>query len=259
MNEVADIYNNLFRYESRAKSSSYPIHKKLKFEDNRTLLDFILDKVQFNVREYVLDVGCGTGHTLFYLHQSYDIFGTGLSISNDEVEFARKEVDRLELKDQIKIKLDNFDNDLSENYNKIICIESLKHSQNLMSTIENFIMNLSNGGTLIIADDFFVEQNTSSRKHTELWQVHAINELKNLLNINQFFDGIEIDSYNLSQYVPTKANWLLYLLILIIQLAIFLSYGRRKRNLKTYLGALLLEQLYRKKFVEYYVLIINKS
>ena len=258
MNEVAHIYNNLFRYESKAKSSSYPIHKKLKFEDNLTLLDFILDKVSFNAGECVLDAGCGTGHTLIYLSQKHDIFGTGISISQNEVEFALKEVKRLDLKERIKIRLKNYDDGLSDKYDKIICIESLKHSRNFRNTIENILYSLAKGGTLIIADDFVVDKSNLSRRHNKLWEAHASNNLKDLLTIKQYFDDVDLVTYNLSKYVATKSQWFLNILRLIIHLATFLSNGKIKRNLETYLGAILLELLYKKQLAKYYVLIINK-
>lgn len=258
MNEVSHIYNNLFRYESKVKSSSYPIHKRLNFEDNRTLLDFILDKVQINEGEYVLDAGCGTGHTLFYLNQKYDIFGTGISISKNEVEFACNEAARLISDGNLRFQLMSYDEQLPGSYDKIFCIESLKHSVNLKSTIHGLLDSLLKNGTLIIADDFLLEDTTDTNRHKQLWQAPGFGSLHQLKEIIHDLGQFHIDEYELTEQVPIRSPLQSILANSMASIAVCFTNNGLKRNLITYKGALLLEKLYKNKLAAYWILIIKK-
>ena len=84
MTETKDIYNNLIRFESRDRGGiPYPVHKKLiRPYGNQNLLEWLTTVVSFSEEDYVLDAGCGTGFTLFYLYDLYHIRGAGISISS---------------------------------------------------------------------------------------------------------------------------------------------------------------------------------
>jgi len=108
MKEVVHIYNSLFRFESRTKTINYPIHKKLKLKDDDDLLAWIFQKVEFLEGDNVLDAGCGTGHAIFYLSRKFGTVGTGISISEDEIDFATKEAKRLNLSNKIHFLLKDY-------------------------------------------------------------------------------------------------------------------------------------------------------
>ena len=51
----------------------------------------------------------------------------------------------------------NFDALLEEKFDKMIAIESLKHSLNIETTLNNLIASLKPNGILVIADDFLIK------------------------------------------------------------------------------------------------------
>lgn len=259
MKEVSHIYNSLFRYESKMKQGNYPIHKKLRFDDGRNLLDFITDKVQFKNGDYVLDAGCGTGHTLFYLNEKYRIKGTGISISEVEIAFARQENIRLKSTGNLQFQLKDFNETLPGLYDKIFCIESLKHSNVIKATIQNLLNSLDENGTLIIVDDFLLEESAGTEIHRQLWQAPGFSQLQQLKDIIQDCGHTNVDTYGLTRYVPARSLFQLSLANSMVNVALFFTSNEMNRNIKTYKGALLLERLYKKKQAGYWLLIIKRE
>lgn len=259
MTEIANIYDRLFRFESRKKVVNYPIHKKLKFGSDDGLLDWIDTKVEFLKDEHVLDAGCGTGHSLFHLCKNNDISGTGISISNDEIEFANRESARLNFSERIKFRLMDYNDNLPELYDKVLAIESLKHSDNLAKTIHNLLGSLTVNGNMIIADDFLTADTESAKKHKELWNAYSFTTKERLKNIIQNCGDFNLETYDLTEFVPVR-SWasLVFVRTLVDAVAMF-AFKSMKRNIKTYKGALLLEGLYKKKQAVYYVFIIKRK
>ena len=259
MREIANIYNSLFRFESMTKVVNYPIHKKLKFGHDDGLLDWINKKVEFLKDEHVLDAGCGTGHALFYLCKNNDISGTGISISENEVDFASREAKRLNLSNRIHFFLMNYNEKLPGLYDKVLALESLKHSQNLVETLNNLLGSLTEGGTMVIADDFLNSDSVNAKKHMDLWQAHSFTTLDRLMDIILNFGDFDVDAHDMTKLVPTKSSTMLQFANKIVDAVFVFTFNRMKRNLKTYKGALLLEGLYNKKRAKYLVLIIKKK
>lgn len=259
MSEVANIYNNLFRFESKVNQGSYPIHKILKFKGEKNLLDFIIDKVHFNKGEYVLDAGCGTGHTLFYLNKVIEIFGRGISVSIEEVSFANRENERLKSTGNIQFDLMDYDEPLDAKYDKIFCIESLKHSSNLEHSLINLLNTLQENGSLIIAEDFLAEDSSKSTEHKELWQAPSfcsLVELKSIIGNLKQFDIVE---YELTDRVPYRSVFKMTIAKILVNILTIFPFSKFNTNLKTYKGAILLEYLYKMNQVSYWILIIKKK
>lgn len=254
MNEVASIYDNLFSFESKKKRQSYPIHKKLNFENFNSIPEWLLSKVEFNDGDKILDAGCGTGHTLFLLNESRSIVGKGISISPKEVAFA-SEQNKIS---NLTFDVFDFDNPLDGVYDKIIAIESLKHSKSLHKTIGNFSSCLSSGGEIIVADDFLINNPSGLKRHKKYWKATSFGKLKTLRSYLNKTDDFDIKHYNLSEKVPSRSFISLSLLIVFFSFFRILTLGSLNRNIKTYLGGLLLERLYAVKAVEYHVLIAKK-
>lgn len=259
MKELSSIYSSLFRYESKLNRGSYPIHKRLKFKHDQNLLDFIMDKVQFKAGENILDAGCGTGHTLFYLSKKHQILGTGISISKDEIEFAKRETARLQLAQNLHFQLMSYDEQLPGLYDKIFCIESLKHSNNIKGTVDNLLNSLLKDGTLIIVDDFLLKKTNNTDRHRKLWASPGFGTLKQLKDVIDDIGHFDIEAYELTEQVPTRPLPQILFTQTMVTVAAIFSFKHLKRNLKTYKGALLLEKLYNEKIATYWILIIKRK
>jgi len=257
LSEVANIYDSLFQFESRRKGANYPIHKKLKFGSNDGLLDWISKKVEFHENDQVLDAGCGTGHSLFYLREKNNFSGLGISISGDEIESANHESERLNLTGKIEFCLMSYNAKLPGMYNRVLAIESLKHSYDLMETLSNLLGSLAPNGQMIIADDFVISDSVRVLQHKKLWSAHNFTTINNLEDIIHECGEFDVEIHDLTNLIAMRSRFSLDITILLVDLISLLALKRIKRNLKTYKGALLLEKLYKKKQVGYYIVIIK--
>lgn len=256
MNEVANIYDNLFSFESKKKGQSYPIHKKLKFDHFKSIPDWLISEIEFNDGDRILDVGCGTGYTLFTLNQSKSILGKGISISPKEIAFANAQNESPNLTFEVQ----DFDMQLPiGEFDKIIAIESLKHSKDIKALIDNFSKHLSSNGIIIIADDFIINDNESLKRHKEYWKADSFCTLEVLKSYLKKSDTFDLRTLDLTDKVPSRSSLSLLLLIGFFSLLKFITLGNSNRNIKTYLGGLLLERLYALRKVNYNVLIAKKS
>jgi ubiquinone/menaquinone biosynthesis C-methylase UbiE len=95
----------------------------------------------------LLDVACGTGHHLEYLKDEFSC--TGVDISREILEVARKNVDNVTFKQADMITMD-----LGMEYDVITCLFSsigyVKTYSNLERTIRNFAGHLKKGGVVLI-------------------------------------------------------------------------------------------------------------
>ncbi|MFY0601911.1 MAG: methyltransferase domain-containing protein [Cyclobacteriaceae bacterium] len=259
MNEVADIYNNLFSFESKKRTTAYPIHKKLDLGVHHAdLVDWLFSKVEFNAGDRVLDAGCGSGYTLIKLAKEKGILGVGISISENEIDFSNQQAITQKIEKKISFQKTSFDSPISSKYDHIIAIESLKHCNDLEFTLTNLCQSLSPNGRLIIADDF---SKTSGSKllmeHVKLWNSLSYFSKGHLIKTLTSIRDFNISSYDLTDSVPLRPYLILQTLIFLVKFLGFCSSGGLKRNLKTYLGGLLLEKLYLRKEMNYMVFIIN--
>ena len=260
MTETKNIYDNLIGFESRnRKGKPYPVHKKLiRPFGNKNLLDWLITVVVFNEEDYVLDAGCGTGFTLFYLHDLFHIRGTGISISSKEVDYARKYTQRNDLGNYLEFELDNyFTHSRPGSYSRILCIESLKHANNIEETINNLLRNLGQGGTMVIIDDFIKKDSKTINKQKLLWDSPAFDEEKiytDIINKNRSYYHNTID---LTEFVPVRPVWKLNLMIFLLSVYKWILLGINTRNINTYIGGLILEKLYTRDIISYKAIIVE--
>lgn len=254
MSSVEQIYNELFQYESK-NDSPYPIHKNLRFSSGG-LLDFIASNVQFRNKDHVFDAGCGNGYSLFWLNGKFGCSGEGRSLSRNEIAFAKAHVKKLEKEDVISFHYGNYDEQQVSMFDKVIAIESLKHSNDLKTSIMMLMKNLTDGGQFIVADDFVRNESKNLRAQRKLWQSSSF------VSFEHFRDSIEpncsIHTFNLTDLVPVRSKLLLQLLITSVRF-IRMFTPRSRTNIDTYLGGLILEFEYKKKNVDYLLLIISKD
>jgi SAM-dependent methyltransferase len=261
MSETADIYDQLLKFESKGLSKeSYPVHKKLQFQSGyHDLMDWLASNIPFTKEDCILDAGCGTGHTLFYLNKKYGLRGFGISISPEEIKYASEACQKGDLKSHLDFKLEDFNLYKTGIYTKIICIESLKHARDLKLTICNLLHMMSKSGMMVIIDDFLVSSNKSVEKQKELWCSPGFVNVKTYEKAIEAAGSFQCQKIDLSPYVPFRPVWKLNLFYFIFSIVKLFVPDSLKRNINTYLGGLLLEKLYAKKQVNYMVLIIENK
>lgn len=260
MTNVPNIYDSLFEYESN-KNISFPVHKKLVLKEGN-ILDLIFSKVSFRKNDLVLDAGCGNGHTLFKLNEIFGCKGLGVSLSNKEIDFAKSMAIEADLSERIDFEQISYDADFPEKFEKVIAIESIKHSSDLSVTIDNLWNHLKDDGYLIIADDFLLNNKKYLNKQAKCWNSPGFVSLKKFVTVLKKDADIkeeQIQNINLTSFVPVRNKWVLKLIIGLVNSVISFSPKEKSTNLRTYLGGLLLELGYVNKDVSYSLLILHKK
>lgn len=260
---LSDLYDALFSFESKHKSSHYPIHKPISI-NSKALLEWIIEKISVKPGMRALDAGCGTGHTLFRL-QSYipNIVGVGVSISKREVNFARRVAmdQRSNLSFQHRDMETSF-NDLGK-FDLIFAIESLKHTSQPALIIHSLCNALEPEGQLVIVDDYLYDDDSSKilDDHKNLWNAPGFISRQNMEEVLDDQKDITYNMIDLSRHVKTKAYWYILVVEKVLGLMIFMAsiLGVPHRNLLTYRGAMLLELLYKWQQVGYFFWVIKKK
>lgn len=260
MNQVSQLYDALFSFESKRHDTSYPIHKRLQLDVRyHDLLDWILDKVPCSSGERILDAGCGTGYSLLKLAKENQVSGKGISLSAQEIAFANEQAGQLGLNQQIQFEVASFEYSLNEKYDKVLAIESIKHVSDVELVISNLTDGLQEDGALIIADDFVLERGSADLdKHKKLWQVPGFDLRHRTVN-NLKQNGYTVNEYELTTNVPRRSKELLSILIFLVGLVLIMVPTKHRLKLEIYLGGLILEQLYNLRQVGYFVLIAHKT
>jgi len=160
MNEVAinEIYEKLFDLESKIKNEeAYPIHKKLVFrdEDLNDIYDLLSRDIKLKKGDYVLDAGCGVGYGSCLLAQNHEVNIEGVSLSQSEINQAKKYSEKMNLLGTTEFHCKSFDETIENKYDKIIAVESLKHSLDLGRTLKILKNGLKKNGELYIIEDFY--------------------------------------------------------------------------------------------------------
>ncbi len=259
MSRVSMLYDTLFSFESAKHEKPYPVHKKLDLgQDYPDLLDWLVDKVDFSPADRILDAGCGTGYSLLKLAQEYGVSGKGISLADNEVAFAINQTRQMDLKQQVEFEVADFKDPLEDKYDKILAIESIKHTIHIEAVLANLVEGLEEGGTLIIADDFLKEDGDKSIiTHKKFWQVPGFDLITRTVNFLKE-KNMKVRQFDFTSGVSKRPKFSLYILLPILGFIILLSPKRHRLKIQIYTGGLLLEQLYNLGKVGYHVLLVQK-
>ena len=109
------------------------------------------------IAPHVIDAGCGSGGTIFFLKSRLGGEYDGLTLSPVQRGRATREARRRNQAASCRFHLRSYDSDLSDiargGVDLIVAIESLAHSHDASRTIGNLARALAVGGRLVVVDD----------------------------------------------------------------------------------------------------------
>lgn len=269
-------YNTLVKFERipgklNRSRKIYPVHKALKpiiSEDENfgtDISEYILKYVELKDNDRILDAGCGNGHTLSVLLKDSNRKGTGISISNEEINTARKNFKTTSLKDQTEFICQSYDDPVSNKaYDIIIAIESLKHSRDIGNTLRNLSSGLVKRGKIIIVEDLFLnEENGKAKNFIFLKKQWALERLYTLQNYDDTLKSLgfrQLHNINLTDRVNHRSRRKLQKKICRFRfIRPFIIIPQWKKLLDIFLAGYIYEDLYASGKLEYYLLIYQKS
>jgi SAM-dependent methyltransferase len=180
---VSQLYDRLCRFESdRERSSAYPVHKRLFFEDGEAsdIYDWILQAVELGDGANVLDAGCGVGFGTLKLAAAGNVNVTGISVSGHELERAREYAGKTAAAGNVVFRQCSFDALGDDRYELIVAVESLKHSPDIGSTLQHLTARLADGGELVVVDDIFsgAEEGSAVECLENAWHLTELHRLE---------------------------------------------------------------------------------
>jgi len=262
--KVRKIYNNLLDFESKIKNKKgdkqlYPIHKKLQFSEEKynDITDWIIDHLKINEKDLILDAGCGVGYVLTRVCINKNCRGIGISLSEKEIAYANNVCKLQGLENQVSFEQAGFDDKLNVQFDVIIAIESIKHSESIQNTTENLVAHLKPGGYLFILDDYITDMRFQFLKKQikKYWAVSSfysfnsvaekLTELKLPFEVIDFTQNV---AYTNKRYTAAKFLIMSMFLPLAKLFPFFKIYT-------IYFAGFCLERLYKKKAMEYKAII----
>ncbi len=252
---ITKIYENLFQLEGN--KGAYPIHKKLVLPEHRDIYDWLSQKYIFPKGAKVLDAGCGVGFGTMLLAQQHDITITGISLSPSEIEQAKTNAQQAKLQHRVGFEVQSFD-DMENEYDAIIAVESLKHSLDLNHTLQVLKNALKPNGQLIIVEDFYhlEKLNSNAQNYIKDWSLtDAFREADYL----KMLDAQAIEWQDMTAYMTPKRTVRLYCKLFLLTLGSWLK-GKASLNVyQIFRGGIYLDLLYARGEISYKILHYRKT
>lgn len=125
-------------------------------------LDLICRKLELEPGMRFLDIGCGWGGLLKFAAENYGVEGTGITISNDQAEYARESCNGL----PVTIKLMDY-RELNETFDRIASVGMAEHvgAKNYATFMQTAHRCLENDGLFLLHT---IGSNCSTT-HTDPW------------------------------------------------------------------------------------------
>jgi len=92
----------------------------------RDKLDMICRKLRLKPGDRMLDIGCGWGGLVCHAVKNYGVTATGITLSEEQIDFARDKVKALGLQDKITLEFTDYIN-VQGSFNKIASIGMYEH------------------------------------------------------------------------------------------------------------------------------------
>ncbi len=127
--DVGNDFYALFLDPEMVYSSAYYTHEALPLEEAQTeKLDRICRKLRLQPGQKLLDVGCGWGGLACWAARNYGVTVHGVTLSEEQLAFARAKVEALGLSDRITLELKDYrDLKMDGAFDAISQVEMFEH------------------------------------------------------------------------------------------------------------------------------------
>lgn len=122
---------DLFLDEARQYSCAY-FHEDNRGPDSdldraqQDKLAHIAKKLRLKPGQKVLDIGCGWGGLALYLHQQHGVEVLGITLSDEQLRYAREKAERLGVADKVRFELMDY-RDVKGPFDRIVSVGMFEH------------------------------------------------------------------------------------------------------------------------------------
>ena len=92
----------------------------------RNKLERICRKLKMHEGDKLVDIGCGWGGLLIHAAKHYGVYGTGVTLSKNQHEYAQAKVQAAGLTDKVNILLSDF-NQIEGTFDKVVSVGMMEH------------------------------------------------------------------------------------------------------------------------------------
>ncbi|MEM6252012.1 MAG: class I SAM-dependent methyltransferase [Cyanobacteria bacterium P01_D01_bin.156] len=125
--DLGNDFYQLFLDSTLTYSCGYQLHETDSLETmQRQKYETICRKLNLKPGESLVDIGCGWGGMLIYAAEHYGITGTGVTLSNEQADLAKKRIQEKGLSDQVTIKIQDY-RATEGTYDKFVSIGMFEH------------------------------------------------------------------------------------------------------------------------------------
>lgn len=120
----------------------------------------IAGKLSLKKGDKVLDAGCGVGGTAIWVAENYGVNVVGITITEKQVELAKKYAKGRNVEKLVDFKLRDFCDTKfpSESFDKIYAIESVCHAVDKADFLREAYRLLKPGGEIIVSDGYLIKE-----------------------------------------------------------------------------------------------------
>jgi cyclopropane fatty-acyl-phospholipid synthase-like methyltransferase len=205
--DISDYYNQTLNHYTMwwKLSDALAVHYGIWLPGTKTFTDALRNTNREMARiagisseHHVLDAGCGVGGAAFYLASQFGCKVTGITLSQKQLDFAKKTQQSSDEKDLISFDLQDFTKTTfpASTFDFVWACESSCYANPKTQFIDEVFRVLKPGGKLILSDYFLTEEGIKDkqayiRKWGETWAINNFN------TENNFVDELEKKNFRI--------------------------------------------------------------
>ena len=122
-----DLYDLFLDKKHRQYSCAYFLSEDESLEDaQQNKINHIIKKLDLRSGQRVLDIGCGWGGMAFEIARQSQCEVTGISLSENQINYCNKKAKELKLDNQVHFELSDYRN-VKENFQRIVSVGAFEH------------------------------------------------------------------------------------------------------------------------------------
>ena len=150
--DVPSDFYRLFLGRTMGYTCGYYVDQNATMADAQNeKMDIICRKLRLKKDEALLDIGCGWGNFAVYAAKHYGVNVTGITLSEEQKEYAEKWIEKEALSHKIDIKILNYRDLGFQKFDKISCVGMSEHvgSENMFDFFKIVHKSLKKGGLFL--------------------------------------------------------------------------------------------------------------
>ncbi len=122
-----ELYDLFLDKKHRQYSCAYFTSENESLEDaQQNKINHIIKKLNLKPGQKVLDIGCGWGGMAFEIAKQSQCEVTGISLSENQINYCRKKAKELKLDNQVRFELSDY-REIKDKYERIVSVGAFEH------------------------------------------------------------------------------------------------------------------------------------